>query len=181
MQEYAFKPAALVREQVWTIKDGHLLKRGADKAVKLSELTGATWGSFAYRGTQSEWLHLKGPSGETKLTCNMVGGPDQATYRSLLEALARELEEANPNLPIKAGGGQAYQIAMFIIGLLGAIGGVVFFIAGALGWAKRSEVMLMILGAGMAFALGSLAWTNAPWRGAKIITPAAFLVALGLG
>lgn len=181
MQEYAFKPAALVREQVWMIKDGHLLKRGAEKAVKLADLTGATWGSFAYRGTQSEWLHLKGPSGETKLTCNMLGGTDRATYRLLLEALAHELSETNPDLPIKTGGGKAYQIAMFIIGVLGAIAGLVFFFAAAFGFAKRSEVMLMIVGAGMAFALGSLAWANAPWRGGKVITPAAFLVALGLG
>jgi hypothetical protein len=179
MQEYAFKPSALTREQVWTIKDGHLLKRGGDKAVKLSDLKGATYGSFAYRGTQSEWLHLNGPGGETKLTCNMVGGPDLAAYHGLLRAVAVELSDVNPSLPIKSGGGQAYQVAMFIIGLLGAIAGIVFVLAGALGWAKRSEIMLMIVGAGMALSLGALAWSNAPWRGATILTPVAFLGVLG--
>lgn len=175
MREYSFKPALLAKEQVWTIKDGHLLKRGGENALKLAELTGATWGNFAYRGTQSEWLYLQRPDDVTKLACNMMEGPELASFRSLVAAIAHELETVNPQLPVKTGGGTAFQWSLFLIGLFGGLFGLFFVYAGVMGLVKRSEGFAILFGLLMAGSLLYMAWSFAPWRTGTTVTPSELL------
>jgi len=174
MREFSFSPAALRKTQVWTIKDGHLMRRGADSAVKLADVTGATWGSFAYRGTQSQWFHLKGAKGTTKVECNVVGGGDQVEFEALVAAISGELAAAKPDLKVHISGGGGYMWAMFIIGILGGICGLLFLIAGLMGLVKRGEMQAILLGGGMAAVLSTMAWNFAPWRASQFMPIAEF-------
>jgi hypothetical protein len=170
MREFSFSPAALRKMQVWTIKDGHLLRRGGDRAVKLADLSAVAWGSFAYRGTQSQWLHLTGAQGVTKVECNAVGGSDQDTFEALVSAIAQEAAAVNPNLRVHTSGGGGYMWAMFVIGGLGAICGLVFLISGLLGLVRQGEVLAILLGGGLAAVFGAMAWHFAPWRAKTFVS-----------
>lgn len=174
MREFSFKPAALRKTQVWTIKDGHLMRRGGDSTVKLADVSGVTWGSFAYRGTQSQWLHLKGPQSATKIECNMIGGGDQAEFEALVAAVSSELAQRKPDLKVHISGGGGYMWAMFIIGILGGICGLFFLVAGLMGWVKRGEMQAILLGGGMAAMLSTMAWKFAPWRASQFMPIAEF-------
>lgn len=174
MREYVFKPAALRGEQVWTIKDGHLMRRGGARAIKLADVTGAVWGRFAYRGTQSQWFHLKDAGGLTKIECNVIAGGDQAVFEELVGDVCEAIAQHNPDLKVHISGGGGYMWAMFIIGVLGGVFGLVFLLAGLLGWVKRSEMELILVGGGMAAVLSSMAWRFAPWRAKQFVPMADF-------
>lgn len=154
------------------IRDGHLLKRGADQALNLSEVTSAAWGDMTYRGTRNAWLHLTGPDGVIKIECNDAGfGPDRHVFLELCHRVCEVLSERCPDLPIRQGGGHALRWSMFLIGILAALVGIFFFWAGVSGNVRQAEVTVILLGAFMMIAFGYVAWVFAPWQPVKSLSP----------
>lgn len=180
MQEYTFKPALLRRARTWAVRDGHVLRKGADKALKLSDVTKATWGEISYRGTRNTWLHLTGPDGVTKIECGDSGNSqERETFLRFVKAVCKALIDENPDLAIRQGGGVGLKWSMFIIGLIGALFGLAFVFAGLTGQLKRGEMMAVISGGLMVAFLGLLAWNYAPWRPGLILSPREMVVLLG--
>ncbi|MEO1642240.1 MAG: hypothetical protein AAFR74_02810 [Pseudomonadota bacterium] len=172
MREYTFKPALARREVFWMVRDGHLLKRGAERALNLSEVTSAAWGDMAYRGTRNAWLHLTGPDGVVKIECNDAGvGDDRNTFLKLCESVCRVLADECPELPIRQGGGRALQLSMFLLGVMAACVGVLFLWAVLSGTVRQNEVTVGLLGAFMAAAFGYVAWVFAPWQPVQTLSP----------
>ncbi|MEL8055530.1 MAG: hypothetical protein AAGK66_05200 [Pseudomonadota bacterium] len=172
MREYTFKPAIIRPEATWMVRDGHLLKRGAERALKLSEVTSAAWGDMTYRGTRNAWLHLTGPDGVVKIECNDTGvGDDRHTFLKLCEKVCGVLVEECPDLPIRQGGGRAFQWSMFILGAMAAGVGLLFLWAALSGTVRQNEMTLILIGAFMAVAFGFVAWMFAPWQPAQTLTP----------
>lgn len=172
MQEFTFKPAVLGAEQVWTIKDGHVMRRGGKQAFDLSTLKSATWGDMTVRGTRSAWLHLQGGSETFKIVCNESGGGrDRRAFLGLVAAICDDLDTQNRGVPIRLDGGAGFSTAMFVIGALGMLGGLFFAVAGALDWVKRGNALAIGGGLAAAAGLGYMAWTYAPWRQVVTATP----------
>ncbi len=165
MNEYSFKPALLGAAQVWTIKDGHVLRRGGTRAVDLSKIQSATWGDMAVRGTRSAWLYLKGDGEPLKIVCNdSGGGNDRAVFLDFVAAISDELNAQNTGAEIRIDGGAGFSMAMFVIGVFGLLGGLFFVLAGAMDWVKRGHILAIVGGLAGAGFMGWLAWSYAPWR-----------------
>ena len=165
-REYSFKPAALRPAQVWTVRDGHLLRRGGAAAIELSAINKAVWNTFTYRGTRSQWLHLSGPQGVTKLECNMLGGADAAAYQALVIAVAQTLGRVNPNLKIRVGGGEAYRWSLFLIGLTGALFGAAILISGLVGWQGQDLLSGVAIGGVILLLTAPIALFSLPGQSA---------------
>jgi len=180
MQEYTFKSAAFRKPQSWTIREGHLLKRGAEAALKLSEVSRATWGDMTHRGTRNAWLHLTGPDGVVKIECSDAGGSkSRETFLKLCHKVCETLAREHPDLPIRQGGGDALRWSLFLIGLGAALVGLFFVWAGITGNVKRGEVMAIMLGAGFAGVFGLMVWSFAPWRDVQTLSPKEMTLLLG--
>ncbi|MEM1087900.1 MAG: hypothetical protein AAGH90_09225 [Pseudomonadota bacterium] len=172
MREYSFKPAMAQREATWMVRDGHLLKRGAERALKLYDVTSVAWGDMTYRGTRNAWLHLTGPDGVVKIECNDAGfGDDRHTFLKLCESVCQVLAAECPDLPIRQGGGRALQWSMFLLGAMAAGVGVLFLWAVLSGTVRQNEVTVGLLGAFMAAAFGYVAWIFAPWQPVQTLSP----------
>ena len=169
MREYTFKPAPLRKAESWAIKDGHLMRRGGAAALELSAVSGATWGEVSYRGTRNTWLNLTGPNGVYKLECNDFGD-GRAEFLRLLGDVVSELEVTNPTLQVKIGYVGAARMAMFIIGVVGMLAGLVFLWAGISGNVKRNEGLAIVFGLGFIVLMAPLAWGSRPWGQARYIS-----------
>lgn len=179
MQEYSFKPAIIRRPQVWALKDGHLVRRGADMALDLSKVERAVWGDITHRGIRSAWLYLTGPDGVTKIQCNDAGdGNDRTAFLELSKAICETLARVTPDLAIRQDGGAGLKWSMFLIGLIGGLCGLVFVWAGVTGNVKRGEMQAILLGGILATGLLYMAWSFAPWRGDETLTPAQMAASL---
>lgn len=170
MREFVFKPAPHGREQVWTIRDGHLMQRGGKAALKLADVRMAAWNDMTLRGTRNAWLDLTGPDGVVRVACSDHGG-SRAEFLSLCGAVCVELAEVNPALAIRQGGGGAYRMAMFLIGLIAGLAGFVFLGAGLTGQVRQATGVAIGGGGAMAVVFLAIAWSFAPWRMVETLTP----------
>ncbi|MEM8617172.1 MAG: hypothetical protein AAGF20_09585 [Pseudomonadota bacterium] len=181
MREYTFKPALLRKTEIWTIKDGYLMRRGGARAVELSTITSGVWNEVSYRGTRSAWLHLTDPHGKTRLEYN-YGSEGRDDFLGLLRALSEALVLRAPSIKIKIGYGSAIAWSMFLFGCLGVLFGVFMVAAGAMGMTNQNDLFAIGFGIGFIALTGSIAYYNQPWHSGKQITPAEFsaiLIALG--
>lgn len=171
-EEYAFKPAVLSSEQTWTIKDGHLMRRGGKSAFPIAKTDRANWGDLAYRGTRSAWLHLSAGEDTVKLNCNDNGsGDDRRVFLQLIGAVLSELSDSNPGLEIRHDGGGPFGRAMFVLLSLGALFGAAFIAAVIAGAVNQNQFIVIGIGLLMLFGMGSLAWTYRPWQAPMVATP----------
>lgn len=148
------------------------MRKGGDRAIKLSEVTRANWNDMTLRGVRSTWLQLRDAKGVVKVEGSDSGGDaNRATLLQLIDSVLLELETDAPDLEVRVDGGDAFRRAMFIILALGALGGLFFFYAGATGMVKRGDVWAMLGGGLGAVFAGYLAWTYAPWQSAVFMKP----------
>jgi len=172
MREFTFKPAMIGADQTWALKDGYLMRKGADRAIKLSEVTRASWNDMTLRGERSTWLHLTDATGVVKVEGSDSGGEtNREILLSLVRAVLEDLEQEAPTLEVRIDGGDAVRRATFIIFAIATLAGLFFFYAGTTGMVVRGAVWAMLGGGlGAAFA-GYMAWTYAPWRDAVYMAP----------
>lgn len=161
MREFTFKPALVRKQQVWAIKEDHLMRRGAAQALKLADVTSASWNSVSYRGTRSAWLHLTAGDQTTKIECTDSGG-GRGEFLALIHAVARVLERVNPDLPIRYGYAAPWRMALFILALLGSLFGLFFVFAGLTDMTGKGAVQATIAGAAMCILLVPVAWSCRP-------------------
>lgn len=161
MREYSFKPAPVRKTQTWAIKDDHLIRRGAASALKLADLTAASWNTVTYRGTRSAWLHLVSETGVTKIECTDSGG-GRDDFFALIIAVAQALKRVNPELEIKFGYSAPWRTALFVLGILGTLLGAFFIYIGLSNMTGKGGVEATIAGVAMMILLLPVAWTCRP-------------------
>lgn len=181
MREFTFKPAPVRKAQTWAIKDDHLMRRGGVSALKLSDVTSASWNTVTYRGTRSAWLHLVSETGVTKIECTDSGG-GRDSFFGLIIAVAQTLGRVNPDLEIKFGYSAPWRTALFILGLAGTLLGTFLIYVGLSGMTGKGGVQATIAGAAMIILLLPVAWTCRPNLKAETFGPDGLInavVALG--
>ncbi|MEM9055378.1 MAG: hypothetical protein AAGB16_08635 [Pseudomonadota bacterium] len=172
MQEYTFKATPMRRPQSWMVQDGQLLRRGAAKALKLSDVTKAAWGDLTHRGMRNAWLHLTGPDEVVKIECNDSGlGDEREIFLKLCQRVCEGLEQENPDLPIRQGGSDALRWSLFLIGLMATLGGLFFVWSVVSGSVRQNELTVLLIGGFMILAFGALAWAFAPWQPVQTLKP----------
>lgn len=170
MREYTFKPTELRRAQVWTIRDGHLLLRGADQAIKLADVNEASWGRLAYRGTQSQWLELGRSGSFTKIECNMIGGEDLSEFEALIAAIAAELQEDRPDLKIRLESPGPASTAFLILCSLFAVVGLVMIWLGFQN-VESGGLIYAAFGLGLSILMGLTAYKLGPGGQKAYLSP----------
>ncbi|CAN0262854.1 unnamed protein product, partial [Chrysoparadoxa australica] len=129
--EFIFKPVLLGAPHVWTVQDGHVMRRGGKRALDLTKVTSITWGDMAVRGTLTAWIHLKGVGEPVKISCNESGtGNDRSEFLKLVGAICEALEGQDRAIPVRIDGGAWVSMAMFVIGVIGALARIGFALAG---------------------------------------------------
>ncbi|MEM7329790.1 MAG: hypothetical protein AAF437_13690 [Pseudomonadota bacterium] len=166
MREYSFKPAPVRKTQTWTIKDGHLMRRGATAALKLADVTEASWNTVTYRGTRSAWLHLTSAAGVTKIEYTDTGGARDEFF-ALIIAISQCLGQVNPGLEIKHGYSAPWRMALFILGIAGSLLGVFLVYVGLTNMTGKGGVEATFAGAVMVLLLIPIAWSCRPNLKAK--------------
>lgn len=161
MREYTFKPAPVRKAQSWAIKDGHLMRRGAAQAVKLADITEASWNTVTYRGTRSAWLHLKTDAYTTKVEYTDQGG-SRDEFFGLIVAISESLGRVNPDLQIKHGYSAPWRTALFLLGLIGTALGVFLLFAGVTNMTGKGSVQAGIAGGALVILMLPVAWTCRP-------------------
>lgn len=161
MREFSFKPAPVRKEQTWAIKDDHLMRRGGSAALNLAKVTGASWNTVSYRGTRSAWLHLESEAGTTKIEYTDNGGA-RDDFFGLIQAILAVFQRVNPGLEIEYGYSAPWRVALFILGLLGTMGGVFFIYAGLTNMTGRGQVEATIVGGALVILMLPVAWTCRP-------------------
>jgi hypothetical protein len=161
MQEFSFKPAPVRKTQTWAVKDGHLMRRGAPNALKLANVTSASWNTVSYRGTRSAWLHLNTDDATTKIEYTDHGGSRDA-FVGLIQAVSASLKEVNPDLEIKYGYSPPWRTALFVLGLAGTVLGLFLVFAGLTNMTGKGAVEATIAGAALTILLLPVAWTCRP-------------------
>lgn len=123
--EFEFRPEPAVRRYIWTVRDGHVMRRGGS-AMRLSEVKRASWIDMSYRGTRSAWLELSNGRDTMKIACTDQGqGPDRIAFLRLIMAVMRGLDDDAPGLLITTDGNGVVERALFGLSCLGMIlGGV---------------------------------------------------------
>ncbi|MEO1321750.1 MAG: hypothetical protein AAFV59_01955 [Pseudomonadota bacterium] len=181
MREYSFKPAPVRKAQTWAIKDDHLMRRGGASALKLAEVTDASWNTVTYRGTRSAWLHLTAGDNTLKIECTDSGG-GRDEFLGLISAVASTLGRVNPQLEIKYGYSAPWRTALFILGIMGTLVGAFLVYLGLTGMTGRGGVQATIAGAALLILLAPVAWACRPNLQAETFGPDGLLaeiVALG--
>jgi len=170
MREYSFKPAPIRKAQTWAIKDHHLMRRGAQRALNLGDVTAASWNTVTYRGTRSAWLHLHTETSTTKVEYTDNGGA-RDEFLALIVAIAASLKQVNADLEIEYGYSPPWRLALFILGGLGALLGLFLVYVGLTNLTGQGAVQAMIAGAAMSILLIPVAWTCRPNMQAKTFGP----------
>lgn len=170
MQEYSFKPAPARKEQTWAIKDDHLMRRGGSTAIDLAKVTGASWNTVSYRGTRSAWLHLQTDGVTTKIEYTDHGGARDGFFE-LITAIASVWTRVNPEIEIKYGYSAPWRTALFILGILGTIAGLLFVYVGLTNMTGKGQVEASIVGAALILLLFPVAWTCRPNMKAETFGP----------
>jgi len=170
MQEYSFKPAPVRKTQVWAIKDDHLIRRGGDSALKLSDVRSASWNTVSYRGTRSAWLHLNTDDETTKIEFTDNGGARDQFF-GLINALSTTLSRVNPELQIAHGYSPPWRTALFAIGIAGTVLGGFLIFAGLTNMTGKGAVQATIAGAAMTLLMLPVAWSCRPNLNAATFGP----------
>lgn len=161
MREYSFKPAPVRKPQTWTIKDNHLMRRGGASALNLADITSASWNTVTYRGTRSAWLHLTSGANTTKVEYTDSGGARDEFF-ALIVAIAQALTQVNPQLEIRHGYSAPWRTALFVLGIMGTLLGIVLVYAGLTNMTGKGGVEAAIAGAAMIILLVPVAWSCRP-------------------
>lgn len=148
------------------------MKRGGKRALDLSKVESATWGDMTVRGQRSAWLTLNGDGEPFRVACSDGGtGSDRHQFLGLVVAITDKLPEP---ARIRMDGGAGFSMAMFVLGILGVLGGLFFMLAGAMDWVKRGNVYAILGGLAAAGFMGWLAWVYAPWKQVVTVSAAEF-------
>lgn len=124
-------------------------------------MTSASWNTVSYRGTRSAWLHLQSEAGTTKIEYTDHGGARDEFF-GLIQAILQVFERANPELEIEYGYSAPWRVALFILGLLGTVGGLFFIFAGLTNMTGRGQVEATIVGGALVILMLPVAWTCRP-------------------
>ena len=181
MREYTFKPAPVRKAQTWAIKDDHLMRRGGVQALKLADVTDASWNTVTYRGTRSAWLHLTSEAGTTKIEYTDQGGARDEFF-GLIVAVSESLERVNSDLQIKHGYSAPWRMALFLLGLAGAVFGLFLLYVGLTNATGRGSVEASVAGGALVLLMAPVAWTCRPNLHAQTFGPsglAAEIASLG--
>lgn len=164
MKHFEFKPALMRGRNHWTLDSG-LLTRNGEPFCDLGRVIRARFAEMTVRYTHSEWLDLYFEGGRHRISCNMPSGDESNTqFRALGGAILSELAERKPDLQVAIGAGGTIRWAMFIIGLLAGVTGLVFAGAALGGGVRESKTLFATLfGGGFILFGGLLAWRYRPW------------------
>ncbi len=170
MREYTFKPAPVRKAQTWAIKDDHLMRRGGVQALKLADVTEASWNTVTYRGTRSAWLHLSTEEGTTKIEYTDQGGARDEFF-GLIVAVSETLSRVNPDLQIKHGYSAPWRMALFLLGLIGTVFGLFLLYVGLTNATGRGNLEASIAGGAMVILMLPVAWSCRPNLNAQTFGP----------
>lgn len=172
-REFSFAHAPKVQPQIWTIREGHVMRRGGAHALKLADIRSAHWDEVSYRGTRSAWLTLKSPNQALKIEC-AEAGESRSEFLALVYAISEGLQAVNPNLLIGVDTGGPWRWAAFGMSVILAGLGVFGLYDEVLAAADTVNYGLAILiSAGVGVA-AYFAWYLSPWRPRTSLSPRAF-------
>ncbi|WP_370323156.1 hypothetical protein [Henriciella pelagia] len=164
MQTFEFKPALMRGRDNWTLDSG-LVTHNGEPFCSLERVTAARYAEMSVKHTHSEWFELTVPGRVHRVSCNMPAGDDSnRQFRALCAAVLTDLVERKPDLQVTIGAGGAIRWAMFIIGAVAAVFGLIVLASIGLGAIRDAKV-----GFALVFSLGFvafgawLAWSYRPW------------------
>ena len=142
------------------------MRRGGSTALNLAKVTAASWNTVTYRGTRSAWLHLHSEAGTMKVEYTDQGG-SRDEFFGLIQGILGSLQRVNPGLEIEYGYSAPWRVALFILGLLGTVGGLFFIFAGLTNMTGRGQVEATIVGGALVILMLPVAWSCRPNMQAK--------------
>lgn len=174
--EFEFRPEPAVRSYIWTVRDGHVMRRGGS-AMRLSEVKRANWIDISYRGTRSAWLELSDGRNTMKIACTDQGqGSDRISFLRLVMAVMRVLDTDAPELLISTDGNGVIERALFGLSCLGLGLG-----AALIGFNFGSLIQSVPGLSGILLLLVSaiVAMKYQPWRPKNAVSPSEILSKIG--
>ncbi len=150
-----------MREQTWALKEGHVMRKGGQTALKLSDVHTVTWADVTLRGTRSAGLHLKSDEQSVKITCSESGG-GRGGFLAFASDICEALGEAAPDAQLRIDEGAGFSMAIFVIGLVGLGLGLFCALAGGLGWIAEGGTQYLLGGLVSIGVFGFLAFKFAP-------------------
>ena len=178
MREFSFKPAQFRPEQVWTIREGHLMRRGGKKALPLAEVTAAGWQEVSYRGTRTAWMSLKLGTEKVRLECN-DGGTGRTVFLELIQAIANEIEQKQPGFAFRAGDTTPVRWTYFLLAIAGSLMGMAALVAAVMDVAPAQRNQLVVSGGLACALLLPVAWSTRPSLAGRALSYAQFAERLG--
>ena len=170
VQSFEFKPALMRGRDNWTLDAGFLTRNG-ELFCSLDNVAGVRFAQLSARHTHSSWLDLTLEDRKERISCNLPPGDESnSQFLALAAAILADLETRKPDLKVAFGAGGAVRIAMFAIGLLALVFGLIVWIILANGGVRESRALMAFLFAG-GFVLfgGGLAWSYRPWAPAAMV------------
>lgn len=146
---------------------------GEDWSLPLDQVTGLSLIDSTYRRTRMRRLDLRTAANQHRIgiTINMSATPDDpdlGRHLALMRAIAANLAETRPTLPVTLGETGRTKVALFVIGVLSvlfAIGmALASIITGLSGdrLAGASVPVILLFVFGIAIAGNNLPWTGEP-------------------
>jgi len=148
----------------WTLDAGFLTRNG-ELFCSLDNVVGVRFAQMTARHVHSSWLDLTLEDRRERISCNLPPGDENNTaFLGLTAAILEDLETRKPGLQVAFGAGGAVRMAMFAMGLVALVFGLVVWIILANGGVRESKALMAFLFAG-GFVLfgGGLAWSYRPW------------------
>lgn len=104
LREFTFVNDPGRKPITWALQNGHVMRKGGAKAMRLADVVRAQWGDLTYRGTRYAWLELFGPDGEMKLDCrDAASDTDRRVFLDFATAVLADLHAAQPGFAVKTG------------------------------------------------------------------------------
>ena len=166
MQSFEFKPALLRGRNNWTLDSG-MLTRNGQLFCSLSSIDSARFGEMRSQRAYSAWLDLHAGEKRHRIACNIArGDKNNVAFMHLAGAILGELSLLKPDLQVQMGAGAGVKWAMFIIGFVSLIFGVMMLAAAPLGFVDNDRMLTAYLTGGTALLFGGwLCWQFRFWKG----------------
>ncbi len=164
MQSFEFKPAIMRGRISWTLDSGFVTKDG-EPFCNLAAIDRATFAEMTVRYTHSAWFDMFDGKTRYRITCNMPEGDEHnIAFKRLTAAILGEIETRKPDLQVAFGAGGGIRTAMFLIGLLAAVFGLIILVS-LMGGGVRTGRSLGAFAFGTGFTLFGawLGWSYRPW------------------
>jgi len=181
MREFSFRAGPGLAVRSWAIRQGHLMRKGASQALKLTTVSKARWQDVSYRGTQSAWLILYTPTETLRLECS-EGGESRTIFLELVREISLELARLKPGFTVSLDTSDPARRALFILSACLCLTGLVIAVSALIGALSEARTIWLGLSALLSVSTGALAWRYRPSLSGQAVPAEQFAeLMIGLG